>query len=139
MAIAGSGSAEELARIPEEVSHGPSHVGVIGHVAALRHGGEWLDGLLTGLDENRRLLTELLRQHLPEVRHRPQQGTFLAWLDCRALGLGDDPAAAFLERGRVALVSGPAFGTGGAGHARLNTATSPELLEEGVRRMASAV
>ncbi|MGH3309177.1 MAG: MalY/PatB family protein [Streptomyces sp.] len=139
LAIAGSESAAELARIPEEVSHGPSHVGVIGHVAALRHGGDWLEALLAGLEENRRLLAELLRKHLPEVHYRPQQGTFLAWLDCRGLGLGDDPAAAFLERGRVALVPGPAFGTGGAGHARLNTATSPEVLEEAVRRMASAV
>jgi cysteine-S-conjugate beta-lyase len=139
LAVAGSESAEELARMPEEVSHGPSHLGVIGHVAALRHGGAWLEALLAGLDENRRLLGRLLKEHLPEVGYRSHEGTFLAWLDCRALGLGDDPAAAFLERGRVALVPGPAFGTGGAGHARLNLATSPQILEEAVRRMASAV
>lgn len=139
MAVAGADSAAELARMPEEVSHGPSHLGVIGHVAALRHGDAWLRALLAGLDENRRLLTELLGEHLPEVAYRSHEGTFLAWLDCRALGLGDDPAAAFLERGRVALIPGPAFGTGGEGHARLNLATSPENLEEAVRRMASAV
>ena len=139
LAIAGSESADELALLPEEVSHGPSHLGVIGHVAALRHGADWLDALLAGLDENRQLLTKLLGRYLPEVRYRPHQGTFLAWLDCRALDLGDDPAAVFLERGKVALVTGPAFGTGGAGHVRLNTATSPEILEEAVRRMASAV
>lgn len=138
VAVAGSDSARELARMPEEVSHGPSHLGVIGHVAALRYGTEWLEALLTGLDGNRRLLTELLDRHLPEVRYRPHQGTFLAWLDCRALGL-EDPAAAFLERGRVALIPGPAFGSGGEGHVRLNTATSPQILEEAVRRMASAV
>lgn len=139
LAVAGAESAAELARMPEEVSHGPSHLGVIGHVAALRHGGDWLEALLAGLEENRRLLTGLLKEHLPEVRYRGHEGTFLAWLDCRALGLGDDPAAAFLERGRVALVPGPDFGTGGAGHARLNIGTSPEILEEAVRRMAAAV
>jgi cysteine-S-conjugate beta-lyase len=139
MAVAGPGAAGELALMPEEVSHGPSHMGVIGHVAALRHGGPWLEALLTGLDENRRLLSGLLKRHLPEVEYRSHEGTFLAWLDCRALGLGDDPAAAFLERGRVALIPGPAFGTGGAGHARLNIGTSPEILEEAVRRMAAAV
>ncbi|MFC4493146.1 MalY/PatB family protein [Streptomyces ovatisporus] len=138
VAVAGSESAAELKLMPEEVSHGPSHLGVIGHVAGLQHGTGWLDALLAGLDENRQLLAELLRQHLPDVRYRQHQGTFLAWLDCRALGL-DDPAAAFLERGRVALVPGPAFGTGGEGFVRLNTATSPEILEEAVRRMASAV
>jgi cysteine-S-conjugate beta-lyase len=139
MAVAGPDAVGELARMPEEVSHGPSHMGVIGHVAALRHGGPWLEALLTGLDENRRLLSGLLKRHLPEVEYRSHEGTFLAWLDCRALGLGDDPAAAFLERGRVALIPGPAFGTGGAGHARLNIGTSPEILEEAVRRMAAAV
>nr|WP_240968438.1 MalY/PatB family protein [Streptomyces sp. HNM0575] len=139
MAVAGADAADELSRMPEEVSHGPSHLGVIGHVAALRHGDAWLEALLAGLDENRRLLSKLLERHLPEVGYGSHEGTFLAWLDCRGLGLGDDPAAAFLERGRVALIPGPAFGTGGAGHARLNIGTSPEILEEAVRRMAAAV
>ncbi|MFE0101847.1 MalY/PatB family protein [Streptomyces sp. NPDC059009] len=139
VAVAGPEASDDLARIPEEVSHGPSHLGIIAHTAALREGGDWLDALLTGLDENRRLLGELLHEHLPAVRHRPGQATYLAWLDCRALGLGDDPAAAFLERGRVAVNAGTSFGTGGAGFVRLNLATSPEILTEGVRRMAAAV
>ena len=69
---------------------------------------------------------------------RPQAG-YLAWLDCRELGLGDDPAAAILERGRVALSPGPQFGTGGEGFARLNFGTSPELVTEAVERMAQGV
>jgi cystathionine beta-lyase len=139
LAVAGAGATEDLARLPQEVRHGPSHLGTIAHVAALRHGGPWLDGLLDGLDANRRLLAELLAEHLPSVGYRQPQGTYLAWLDCRALGLPDDPAAVFLERGRVALNSGTTFGTGGAGHARLNLATSAEILGEAVLRMASAV
>ncbi|MFF4544964.1 MalY/PatB family protein [Streptomyces sp. NPDC001406] len=139
LAIAGPRAAADLARLPEEVSHGPSHLGIIAHTAALADGGAWLDALLAGLDDNRRLLAELLAEHLPAVRHRPAEATYLAWLDCRALGLGDDPAEAFLERGRVALTSGIPFGTGGAGHVRLNLATSPELITDGVRRMAAAL
>ena len=139
VAVAGNAAAADLARMPEEVSHGPSHLGVIAHSAALRHGGAWLDGLLTGLDANRRLLGELVAEHLPSVRYRPPQGTYLAWLDCRALGLQQDPATVFLERGRVALSPGPSFGSGGAGHARLNFATSRELLTEAVRRIAAAL
>ncbi|CAL9648940.1 Putative cystathionine beta-lyase [Streptomyces sp. enrichment culture] len=138
LAIAGPGAAADLARMPEEVGHGPSHVAVIAHTAALRDGVTWLDALLAGLDANRHLLADLLAEHLPAVRYRPGDATYLAWLDCRALGLGDDPADVFLRRGRVALTSGPPFGTGGAGHARLNLATSPEVLTEGVRRMAAA-
>ncbi|MDT0454847.1 aminotransferase class I/II-fold pyridoxal phosphate-dependent enzyme [Streptomyces sp. DSM 41527] len=139
LALAGPAAADDLARIPEEVSHGPSHLGIIAHTAALRDGGDWLDAVLRGLDDNRRLLGGLLAERLPAVRYRPAAGTYLAWLDCRALGLGDDPAAVFLARGRVALSPGAGFGTGGAGHVRLNLATSPELLTEAVRRMAVAL
>jgi cysteine-S-conjugate beta-lyase len=139
LAVAGAEAADDLARMPDEVRHGPSHFGVIAHVAALRHGGHWLDGLLDGLDANRRLLGDLLAEHLPLVRYRESQGTYLAWLDCRALALPEDPAKIFLDRGRVALNSGPSFGTGGAGHVRLNFATSSEILREAVVRMASAL
>ncbi|MEJ8672403.1 MalY/PatB family protein [Streptomyces sp. MS1.AVA.1] len=139
LAIAGPAAAADLDRMPEEVSHGPSHLGIIAHSAALRYGTDWLDALLAGLDDNRRLLVDLLAEHLPVITHRPGEATYLAWLDCRALGLGDDPADVFLRRGRVALSSGIPFGTGGAGHVRLNLATSPELLTEGVRRMAAAL
>lgn len=139
LAVAGPAAAADLARVPAEISAGASHVGVIAHTAALREGVDWLDALLAGLDENRRLLAELLARRLPGVRHRPGEATYLAWLDCRELGLGDDPATVFLDRGRVALSPGPDFGTGGAGHVRLNLATSPELIDEAVRRMALAV
>lgn len=139
LALAGPAAAADLARLPEEVSHGPSHLGIIAHSAALRDGTAWLDALLAGLDDNRRLLTDLLAEHLPAITYRPGDATYLAWLDCRALGLGDDPAEVFLRRGRVALNSGIPFGTGGAGHVRLNLATSPELITEGVRRMTAAL
>ncbi|KOU75926.1 cystathionine beta-lyase [Streptomyces sp. MMG1533] len=139
LAVAGPAAAADLARLPEEVGHGPSHVGVIAHTAALRDGTAWLDALLNGLDDNRLLLADLLAEHLPAIVYRPGEATYLAWLDCRALGLGDDPADVFLRRGRVALSSGLPFRTGGAGHVRLNLATSPEILEEGVRRMAAAL
>ncbi|MFF5402798.1 MalY/PatB family protein [Streptomyces misionensis] len=139
LALAGPGAAAELARMPEEVGHGASHLGIIAHTTALREATDWLDALLAGISDNRRLLADLLAGHLPEIRVHPAEATYLAWLDCRALGLGDDPAQVFLDRGRVALTAGPPFGTGGAGHVRLNLATSPEILTEAVRRMAAAV
>ena len=119
--------------------HWPTHFGAIAQTAAYRDGGPWLDALMVGLDANRKLLGELLAQHLPTIDYRMPESTYLAWLDCSSLGLGEDPAAVFLERGRVGLNSGPTFGAGGGGHVRLNFATRPDLLEEGVRRMASAV
>lgn len=116
-----------------------SHLGLLGSVAAFRRGRPWLDAVVAQLDENRALLARLLRERLPGVGYVPGAATFLAWLDCRALGLGDEPAAAFLDRGKVALSPGPQFGAQGAGFARLNIGTSPELIAEAVRRMAAAV
>ncbi len=139
LALAGAEAAAELARMPEEAAFGASHVGVLAQAAALRDGDAWLEALLGGLDSNRRLLAELLAEHLPQVGYRVPQATYLAWLDCRALGLGTDPAAVFRERGRVALSPGPGFGTGGEGHARLNFATSPAVLAEAVERMTSGI
>jgi cystathionine beta-lyase len=139
VAVAGEEAARELAAMPEEVAYGASHVGSIAQAAALREGDEWLDALLRGLDRNRHLLRDLLADALPEVGYRVPEGTYLAWLDCRDLELGADPAALFREHGKVALSRGLDFGTGGAGHARLNFATSPQLLTEAVERMARAV
>jgi cysteine-S-conjugate beta-lyase len=73
------------------------------------------------------------------VRYAPPQASFLAWLDCRELGVGDDPAAVFQEKGAVPLGRGPRFGAEGHGFARLTMGTSPELMEQAVRRMASAL
>jgi len=138
LAIPGAGATDELARLPVEVTHGASHLGVIAHTAALTGGDDWLDAVLAGLAENRRLLGALLGQHLREVGYREPEGTYLAWLDCRALGDGDTPYRLFLDTARVALTSGPAFGTGGGGHVRLNFATSREILTEAVARMGRA-
>ncbi len=108
-------------------------------MAAWRRGDEWLDAVNANIASNALLLAELLAARLPAVGYRSPSSTYLAWLDCTALGLGDDPAAVFLERGRVALNAGPAFGVGGAGHVRLNLAASRATLTEAVDRMASVL
>ncbi|WP_439098107.1 MalY/PatB family protein [Mycobacterium malmoense] len=152
LAIAGTDAVADLRRMPEEVSHGPSHLGVIAHAEAFRSGGAWLDALLQGLEENRTLLGDLVAEHLPGVKYQWPQGTYLAWLDCRGLGLDEEAAAGlavvsdlsgpalwFLDHARVALSSGHVFGTGGAGHVRLNFATSRAILTEAVSRMGRAL
>ena len=106
--------------------------------AAYDAGGEWLDGVLTYLDGNRRLLGDLLAEQLPEIRYRPPEGTYLAWLDCRELGLSGSVGEFFLEQAGVALVDGPECGAPGEGHVRLNFATGRALLSTMVDRMAAA-
>ena len=116
-----------------------SHLGVHASVAALRSARPWLDAAVAQIDDNAKLLAVLLAEQLPAVNYSRPQASFLAWLDCRDLGLGRDPAAAFLTAGRVALSPGHDFGVQGDGFARLNIGTSPELVAEVVRRMAAAV
>jgi bifunctional pyridoxal-dependent enzyme with beta-cystathionase and maltose regulon repressor activities len=101
---------------------------MIGSFAACTQAPAWLDAAVAQIDQNRGLPGMLLKVQLPDVGYAPGSATFLAWLDCRGLGLGDDPAAAFLEHGKAALSPGRDFGDQGAGFARLNIGTSPELL-----------
>jgi len=126
-------------RIPLEIRYRTGLFGVLAGITAFRSGGPWLDEVLGYLDGNRAALAGLLAERLPRVRYIPPQAGFLAWLDLSAYGLGDDPAATLLERGRVALTSGPDFGRPGAGFARLNIATSRALMTEAVARVASVV
>jgi cystathionine beta-lyase len=126
-------------RLPPDTRWRTGHLGVLASVAAFRDGGPWLDQLLATLDARRTQLGGLLATHLPTVRWRPPQATFLAWLDCSALGADNEPREEFLDKARVALEPGLRFGAPGAGHVRLNFGTGPAVLEEAITRMAAAV
>lgn len=116
-----------------------STLGVVAHTAAWRDGDAWLEPVLGYLQGNRDLLGRLLRQHLPQVGYIEAQGTYLAWLDCRALRLDGAPHLFFRRHARVALTDGAECGEGGEGHVRLNFAMPRPLLVEAVERMAAAV
>ncbi len=128
-----------LRKLPSEMRERTGHFGVIANTAAFREGGPWLDALLTHLDRNRTLLGELLGVYLPAVKYVPPQAGYLGWLDCSALGIGDDPAAVFLAKGKVALMRGLDFGRQGACFTRINMGTSGAILSEVVGRMGRAL
>lgn len=135
------GSDADAARwrdVGEEYEHGASTPGVLASTAAYTDGGPWLDDLLGYLDGNRNLLADLLSEQLPAVRYTPPEGTYLAWLDCRGLGLGDHPGRHFADAG-VALTDGPACGRAGHGFARYTLATPRPVLRETVARLAASV
>jgi cystathionine beta-lyase len=117
---------------------GPTPLGIATSTAAYRDGCPWLHQLVGYLDGNRRALAQLLADALPDVDLHVPEATFLAWLDCAALGL-DDPARFFLDHAHVALSDGPPFGSGCEQFVRLNFATSRALLEQIVGAMGDAV
>ena len=114
-------------------------LGVVAAEAAYRDGQPWLDGLLRALGGNRQWLAEAVARELPGLRMGPVEGTYLAWLDCRDAQLEPGPGKFFLDRARVALNDGEAFGPGGEGFVRLNFGCPRSLLEEAVGRMGRAL
>jgi len=139
LVIGGPDAATDVEAVPELVTHGPSHMGMIAQVAALDAGRGWLDGARVAIDANFTTLAQLLAMHVPSVTMAPAEATYLAWLDFRATDLGQDPAKVVLDRGRLALSDGLFFGPGGAGHARLNVATAAHRIEQAVERIATVV
>ena len=137
--VGGPASRDLLRQWRTQISNGASHWGMLAHAAAYRTGGAWLEEVVADIAHNSALLTDLVAKHLPGASYQPLESTYLAWVDCRELGLGNDPAATFLEKGRVAFSSGPVFGEGGAGFVRINIATSPEILAEALRRAGSVL
>jgi cystathionine beta-lyase len=121
--------------------HGVSGLGMIASVAAYRDGGAWLDHVLAYLQRNRDLMRAWLAQHWPETGFIAPQGTYLGWIDCRALSLPADipPARFFLREARVALTDGRDCGEAGAGHVRMNFAMPRPLLLQALERMQAAV
>jgi cystathionine beta-lyase len=116
--------------------HGAANLGVVANTAAYSAGGPWLDEVLAYLDGNRLALADLVAEHLPGVRYDPPEGTYLAWLDCRELGL-EEPGRFFLEHADVALIDGARCGA--PGFVRYTLATPRHLVVRAVEQMAAAL
>ncbi|MGE5598573.1 MAG: MalY/PatB family protein [Bacteroidota bacterium] len=108
--------------------------------AVYRQGDDWLADLLRYLESNRDFLLEYLRDQVPEVGIVSPEGTYLAWLDCRGLGMDADRLRRFLiDEARLGLNDGRDFGPPGEGFARLNFGCPRAALREGLERLAAAV
>jgi cysteine-S-conjugate beta-lyase len=138
LVLSNDADADLWARAGLHAEHGASTLGVVANTAAYTGGAEWLDDVLAYLDGNRRLLAELVAEHLPGVRYTPPEGTYLAWLDFRKLGL-PEPGAFFLEHAGVALTDGSLCGAAGEQFARLTIATPRPVLVRTVEQMGAAL
>lgn len=141
-ALAVLGSDVLKQRFRELPPHTVGHGGILGTeatVTAWTEGSVWLGALREYLDGNRRHLVQRIDSELPGVVVRAPEATYLAWLDCRSLGLEPDAHGFFLEQARVALSDGPDFASPGEGHVRLNFGTSRKILDPILDRMASAL
>ena len=125
-------------RIPLWAKVGVASLGIEASIAAYSEGKPWLEEVRALLHHHAAIVAEAV-EGMPGVRHRRNEGTYLAWLDCTELELDVDPAAWFLEHARVALSPGRPFRAPANRFARLNFATTTAILEESLARMAKAV
>jgi len=117
---------------------GANLFGAIATDAAYHQGGPWLDQLLTYLETNRQLVADRC-EAIEGITPIPTEGTYLAWLDCRQLGMEPAALRRFMQdEAGIALDSGRLFGPDGAGFERLNFACPRPLLEGALDRLATA-
>ncbi len=114
--------------------------GLIGMEAAFRYGDEWLGQALEYIEGNRDYAIDYFRTRIPSIKPVMPEGTYLLWLDCRALGLSPVELRAFFNsKARVGLNDGPSFGQGGEGFQRMNLGCPRNTLTEALRRIEAAV
>ncbi|WP_295624067.1 MalY/PatB family protein [uncultured Corynebacterium sp.] len=128
------------------IKEGASTLGLVAATAAYRDGGAWLDSFREVLRANRDTIVRRLPEIAPGAKIVAPRASYLAWIDFRdvegivdADGAPVEPQKWLLKNAKVALNPGPAFGEEGAGHVRLNFATSPEILGEALDRIAAAL
>lgn len=115
-------------------------MGLVACEAAYREGGEWLDQLKAYLEGNRQVLACLLAERAPQLRLMENESTYLAWLDCRSLGLSDAGLISLVEDGAgLWLDMGDVFGPDGSGFVRMNYACPRDVLTDAVGRLCDAV
>ena len=116
---------------------------VLSHVAfeaAYRQGKEWLEQLKTHLYKNYKTLEALTVKYPHLIRLTPIEATYLAWLDCRGMGLRDKELRAFfVKEARLGVSAGLSFGKAGSGFARLNFALDSAKMSEVIARLEIAL
>jgi cystathionine beta-lyase len=117
----------------------PGVMGVVACQAAYEGGDDWLRELLDYLAGNLACLRSFLAERVPQVRLTEPEGTYLAWLDFRILGLDDQKLdEMILHAAKLWLDDGLMFGAGGSGFQRLNFACPRSVLQEALERLEKA-
>jgi cystathionine beta-lyase len=116
---------------------------VLSHVAfeaAYREGAIWLRELKEHLYGNYNALKEMLEAYEALIKVTPIEGSYLAWLDCRGMGLGDRELREwFVKEAKLGLNAGIAFGREGSGFMRLNFAVPSDTMQEIITRLQKAL
>ena len=117
-----------------------SPLNVAAVTAAYRHGERWMNEAVAYIEGNFRYMEKQLRERLPEIALTPAEGTYLAWLDFRRLGLEPEELSRWLvDELKLGVLEGSRYGTGGAGFVRINLGCPRRYVEECLERLAAGV
>ncbi|MFF8842044.1 MalY/PatB family protein [Streptomyces sp. NPDC015127] len=132
---------EELARQYERnVFPLVNVLGMVAAEAAYTHGEPWLEEMLTYLRDNHTHFAQAVNSATSKVRVLPANSLYLAWMDCRALGMDAESLDKFmLTRARLWLDKGQKFGIEGHGYMRVNLGCPRSTVDEATRRLLTAV
>ncbi|WP_457749909.1 PatB family C-S lyase [Sulfurimonas sp.] len=115
----------------------------LSHVAfetAYKEGKAWLEALKVHLYKNYKMLETLTKKYPQFLKITPIEATYLAWLDCRAMGLKDKALRSFfINEAKLGLNPGISFGREGSGFMRLNFACSSAKMLKIVQRLENAL
>jgi len=125
-------------RIPLKLTGGGNVVGVDATVAAWTECEPWLDAVMEHLLKARNRIVDVLTAEVPDIRFHAPEATYLAWLDCRKLGLSTSAFQFFLNKARIGFSAGETFDPDCAQFVRFNFATSMPILDEILDRIVSA-
>lgn len=131
--------AEVTAAVQAAGSHNPRFFAEVATIAAYSEGGPWLDELLDLIDQHVGLVTQELAARLPQITVIQPEGTYLLWIDCRALALSTEELNQKLVGSGLVLTPGTAFGLGGARFMRMNLAVPTQMLKTAIDRFVTAL
>ncbi|MDH5592151.1 MAG: pyridoxal phosphate-dependent aminotransferase [Gammaproteobacteria bacterium] len=107
--------------------------------AAYRGGKDWLDELLVYIAETRRQAAEFIDHNLPKIKLVDSEGTYLLWIDCRALAMSDDELQQFfINKAKIGLNPGISFGDAGSGFMRMNIGTRRSMIMQALKNIQQA-
>lgn len=116
-----------------------NRLGLFACRAAYEGGGEWLDQLIGYLAGNLALVSDFCKNRVPQIQLVEPEGTYLAWLDCRELGMTDDELMAFFSNeAKVWLDPGTHSGEQGSGFMRFNLGSSRSVIAQALDQIEAA-
>lgn len=132
---------EVYSKVSQSLSIGLLNIfGLTAIEAAYKHGEEWLEEVMSYIEDNFDYMISFIKENMPNVKCRKPEATYLGWLDFRKIFTKQDELDDFLiNRAKVALNSGITFGKKGEGFVRINLGCPRTILEEALKRIKNAL